>query len=175
MVWMPGKRCPTTRCGKTAVPHRTSHWDEASTHLVEQLEPLHQHPGAKHVSHGTDSESSRKKQSSQSHRVSPCFPENLTLIRAFAEVFSNKSTVTFRRDVLLHRFHLHVLDSHREVHLDFSLLKGPRCQGGNQHFSVFRYSIGWDTATGTEAIQMGQKVQKDNVGKGNESTHIQMA
>lgn len=114
-----------------AVPRRTSHWDEASTRLVEQLEPLHQHPGAE----PTWKKLCRKTQSSVvKHGEAPSFtifPWNSNvdyLIHIFADYFS-KSTVTFKRDDLLHRLHLHVLDSHREVHLDFSLYgKGPRCQ-----------------------------------------------
>lgn len=143
-----------------AVPRRTSHWDEASTRLVEQLEPLHQHPGAEPWKNCVGK---LKVQwwNMVKHRVSPSSPEIQTLIFWFifiADYFS-KSTVTFKRDDLLHRLHLHVLDSHREVHLDFSLYwKGPRCQGRDQHFSGFRYFVGWDTASGTEASQMGQKV-----------------
>lgn len=126
-----------------AVPRRTSHWDEASTRLVEQLELLHQHPGAE--AKQIEKLMLGEKQWSRIHKVlrfsgeTPgftIFPWNSNidfLIHIFAYVCRlcfPKSTATFKRDDLLHRLHLHVLDSHREVHLDFSLYwKEPRCQG----------------------------------------------
>lgn len=119
----------------------------------------------------------RKTQSSEvKHGETPSFtifPWYLNvdyLIHISADYFS-KFTVTFKRDDLLHRLHLHVLDSHREVHLDFSLhWKEPRCQGKLALFRLQIFSwLGYGYRNWSKPN--GAKGRKDNVRNGNESNN----